>query len=450
MPFSLIHEFIGKAHFNSIIKNGGWLLFDKIFRLITSLFVGIYLARYLGPMDFGLLNYAMAYVAIFSVIANLGLDSIVIKELSAKPELDPVILGSAWVLKIMGAIFSIVLGMSTVIFFGSSNGGLLLIIVLTLSLGGIFQTADVIDFIYQAKMKAKLSTICRSGAFFIASLVKLFLIYIDASLIAITLASLLEFVISAVSFVYTYQLTGGEIRKWIFKKSEALRLLKEGWPLFFSGILVLIYLKIDQVMIGSMLGNTAVGIYSVAVKLSEVWYFIPTAITAAVFPAIVKLKGENELAYSKVLEYLYLLMMWLSVLVAIPLTFFSSFIVDLLFGNSYAEASTVLQIQCWSGIFIFSGLVSNQWYLLNGKSHYIFYRNALGVFINIVLNFFLIPIYGIEGSAFATLVTQIIVSYLFDLINPSTRHIFYLRTKIYLFFIPITYKIIINNKTIFP
>ncbi|MBT8523607.1 flippase [Polynucleobacter paneuropaeus] len=445
MPYSFIYKFIEKNHFQEILKNTGWLLFDRLARLIMSLFIGILLARYLGPNNFGLLNYALAYVAIISVISNMGLDSVVIKELTINPKSESIILGSAWGLKIIGAIATVIICSSTVLEFSSNGEKVLLIITLILSFGSLFQTADVIDFLYQAKMKSNLSVISRSGAFFIASLVKLFLIYFEASLIIFALATILEFIVCGIMYIYTYQIAGGDVKKWKFNGLQAFLLIKASWPLFFSGILVLIYIKIDQIMIGNMLGNRDLGIYSVAVRITEIWYFIPMAITSAVFPTIIKLKAEDENGYLKILEYLYLLMMWLAVALAFILTFTASPLVEKLFGANYVDAATVVKIQCWSAIFIFSGLVSNQWYLLEGKVHFVFYRNILGVFINVTLNLFAIPRLGIEGSAFATLITQLIISYMFDFVNASTRNIFYIRTKIFFLFIPMTYNIIFKK-----
>lgn len=446
MIYSLYCMIKEKTHLHAVIRSGGWLFFDKVFRLLLGLFVGISLARYLGPERFGLLNYAMAYVAIFSVIANLGLDSIVVRDLSERSGRENLIVGTAWTLKIMGALISIIFCLLTVTFWDPTSNSLLISIVFLLSLGSIFQTADVIDFIYQARMNSKLSVITRSGAFFASSSFKLFLIYMNADLTTFAFASSLEVALAAAIFVWTYLESGGKMAQWEFSRVEALRLLREGWPLFFSGILVLLYLKIDQIMIGNMLDSTQVGIYSVAVKLTEVWYFMPVVITTAIFPMIVNLKSRGGIAYSQALEYLYILMMWLSLTVALSLTFFSEHIVQILFGNSYIEASSVVKIQCWSGIFIFSGLVSNQWYLLEGKGHYIFYRNVLGVCINVVLNIALIPKFGINGSAYATLITQIIISYLFDALSPNSRELFYLRTRVFIFFIPMTYKIFIKKR----
>jgi PST family polysaccharide transporter len=191
-------------------------------------------------------------------------------------------------------------------------------------------------------------------------------------------------------------------------------------------------------MIGQMLGDERLGVYSAAVRLTEVWYFIPVAITSSVFPAIVSAKKTGEAKYYDSLEQLYLLMVWLALGVAIPITVFAEPIVELVFGPEYRDGATVLAIQCWSGLFIFAGLVSNHWYLLENLSHYTLYRHLLGAGMNIAINLVLIPRYGIDGAAIATLITQFITSYMFDLLNRPTKILFRIKSRYFFLFLPIT------------
>jgi PST family polysaccharide transporter len=200
-------------------------------------------------------------------------------------------------------------------------------------------------------------------------------------------------------------------------------------------------MKIDQVMIGQMLGDDDVGIYSAAVRLTEVWYFIPMVITSSVFPVIVQAKKHGDEAYKAILQKLFLLMIWLSLGVACLIMVFAQPFVSLFFGQEFIRAAGPLAIQCWAGIFIFAGLVSNQWYLLENLSRYTLYRNIFGAGINVVLNFLFIPRLGINGAALATLLTQLGTSYLFDGINSKTRPMFRMKSKYFFLFLPITYKL---------
>ena len=437
----LIRKMMKRQYLMKVLKNSNWLFFDKIFRLITSLIVGVMLARYLGPKNFGLLNYSLAYVAIFSMLANLGLDAVVIKDLSTKERSQNQILGTTFLLKFSGAFLTLLLSFLIMFFYNSENHMLLLLTAIV-SLGVFFQAFDAIDFYYQANFQSKNVVLFKGLPYLVINFVKLILIVNKAPLLFFACTAALEVFLGAIGLLISYRVDGFSVRKWSCSWFEAKRLLNESWPLFFSGFLVLIYIKIDQVMIGNMLGAEALGVYSVAVKLIEAWYFIPMVITTSVFPVLVNLRSNDIDGYYKLIQNLYLLMMWLSFTVAMTLTFSASFLISHVFGSQYSKAADVVVIQCWSGIFIFSGLVSNNWYLLEKLSHLNLYRHIVGVFLNVILNIYLIPIYGIVGGGFATLITQFFVSYLIDLFNVKTRSLFYIRTRIYLFFIPISYQML--------
>jgi len=195
---------------------------------------------------------------------------------------------------------------------------------------------------------------------------------------------------------------------WVIDFQYAKALLKECWPLLLSGIAIMIYMRIDQIMLGQMLGNDAVGIYSVAIRMSEVWYFIPVAIVASVFPSIVNAKEKSKTLYKDRLQKLYDLMVLMGLSVAIPMTFISDYLIFLLFGEEYSAAGIVLAIHIWAGIFVSLSVVNTKWLILDGFQKNIFYMALLGAVVNIVANWMLIPIFGIKGAALGTVISQFV------------------------------------------
>lgn len=188
-------------------------------------------------------------------------------------------------------------------------------------------------------------------------------------------------------------------------------------------------MKIDQVMIKEMLDNKAVGDYAAAVRLSEAWYFIPMVITSSLFPAIINAKKISEELYYKRLQKLYDLMVWMAITIALPMTFLSDWVVNLLYGTKYSEAGNVLIINAWAGIFVFLGIASNKWFMIENLQQFLFYRTFAGAIFNFILNVILIPEIGIQGAAIATLFSQMIAAYLFDFFTDITRKIFFMKTK---------------------
>ena len=216
---------------------------------------------------------------------------------------------------------------------------------------------------------------------------------------------------------------------FFFHWKRAKKLMGGAWPLIFSGMMVLIYMKIDQVMLKEMLNSKAVGVYAAAVKLCEAWYFIPSAIMASLFPAIIESRKESEEIYEKRVQKLYELMVWGSILVALPITFLADWVIQVLFGSDFKEAATVLKIYIWGFVFVSLGVASSHWLVAENLEKHALLRSFLGAILNISLNLYLIPIYGITGAAYATLITQLFVSYIFFGFSKNTRQSFVLSTR---------------------
>lgn len=420
-----------KSHqgFIKYFKNTSWLLSEKIFKAFTEVFVGIWIARYLGPEQFGLFSYAQSFAALFLVLATLGLDGIVIRELVKDESRAEKLIGTAFVLKLIGAI--LVFSILVVVVNFTSNDTYTNTLVFIIASATIFQAFNVVDFYFQAKVLSKYVAFVNTIALFIGSVVKIVLILNEAPLIAFAWVVLFDSIILAIGFIYIYtkKNTTSSIQHLSFNILTAIDLLRDSWPLILSGIVTSIYMRIDQVMIKEMLNTEAVGQYAAAVRLSEAWYFIPVVVTSSLFPAIVNAKKQNEELYYLRLQKLYNLMTWTAVTIAIFMTFLSDWVVDLLYGDQYNQAGAVLMIHAWAGIFVFLGVVSGKWFLSENLQILAFWRVFFGMIVNIILNILLIPKYGIQGAAVATLISQSVAAYFFDFFNKKTRAMFYTKTK---------------------
>lgn len=406
-------------------KNTSWMFGEQMLRMIAGLFVGLWVARYLGPEQFGIFSYAIAFTSIFSVIAKLGLDGIVVRDLINEPDKRDIYLGTAFWLKLVGAL--ITLGIVALATLFTSNDGTTNIYIFIIASGLIFQSFEVVDFYFQSQVLLKFVSLCKMTQLFFSSLLKLYLIYTTADLYSFVLVSLIDQIILALSHYVAYrcQKLGGFYHRfeWIMAK----KLLKNSWPLILSGLVVMIYMRIDQIMIKVMLGEKEVGLFSSAVRLSEVSYFIPMIITTSIFPAVVSAKKVNETLYYTRLQQLFTIMVWVAISIALPITFLSDWLVVLLYGELYREAGKVLMIQIWASVFVFLGVASGSWYTSENLQLYAFCRTFFGAVINIMLNLFLIPNYGLVGAAIATLISYMSAGLLFDLFNKSTKRIFLMK-----------------------
>jgi len=400
----------GRDILQKTISNTGWLFADKIVRMGVGLFVTIIVARYLGPKEFGIYNYALAFVALFSTIATLGLDGIVVRNVIKDPSCKEETLGSAFVMRLVGGIVTILLTSGT-IFLLRPDDSLTQWMVEIIALGTIFQAFDTIDFWFQSQIQSKYTVYAKNIAFLSISLAKVVLVIIKAPLIDFAWAGLLEIVLGSIGLVITYRMKGFSLFNWSIKLSRAQSLLKDSWPLILSGIVIMVYMRIDQIMIGEMLGDDDVGIYSAAVRLSEVCYFIPTAIVTSVFPSIIEARKNDLRLYIDRLQKLYVIMTLIAFSIALPTTFLSKKIIIFLYGNNFNQAITVLAIHIWASVFVFLGVASGQFLLAENYTKIAFYRTLAGAFANILLNYIMIPIYGVNGAALTTLVSYFIATF---------------------------------------
>lgn len=410
------------------INNFNWLFVEKIIRVLGGVFVGIWVARYLGPVDYGVISYGLAFIAFFSWVSHLGLIQIVVRELTKYPDKSNQILGSAFLLKIIGAVISICLIAISVVAIKPDDDLMILVIVL-LSITYFFQAFEVIDYYYQAKVLSKYSAFSRSVAFISSSAVKIYLIYAGYSVAYFVMASVLEALLVAALLVYLFLENGHAIRAWRFNLSLAKNLLKDSWPLMVSVFLISIHLKIDQVMIDSMISIKAVGIYSVAVTLSQAWVFVPAIAVSTLLPYFISLKERDEIAFRRRLMQLLSCMFWIGVLVGVGALCIGKEAIIFLFGNEYSGAHDALTYNIWGGIFVAQGMASSIWMIAENQQVFRLYVQIMAVCVNIVLNIVLIPILGIQGAAISTFLTHFLATWVFGMFFRELRMITFMMIK---------------------
>lgn len=416
-----IISLLSNKGFQRYAANTSWLMGEKLLRMTMGLFVGIWVARYLGPEQFGLFSYAQSFTFLFAAIATLGLDGIVIRELIKDDGRFNVLMGTAFFLKLIGAV--LLFPVLYVAVFFTNNDYFTNLLIFIIASSTIFQSFNVIDFYCQSKVLSKYVAWANSVSLLISSLIKITLILNEAPLVFFAYVVLLDSIILSLGFVFLYfKKIELSVTTWLFDWRVARVLLKDSWPLILSSLVVSIYMKIDQVMIKEIMDVESVGQYAAAVRLSEVWYFIPVTIVGSVFPAIINAKKISIDLYYFRIKKLYTLMIWMAIFIALPMTFLSEYVVFLLYGNDYQLAGKVLTIHIWTGVFVFLGVAFSQYLISENLAMKSFYRTAAGATVNILLNFLLIPYYGIVGAAVATLVGQVVANLLYDFFDKDLRN----------------------------
>ena len=408
-----------QAAFQKYVKNTGWLLAGKL----LSLVVGFIIARYLGPYAFGDLSFADAFAALFAAVGTLGLDSFIIREIIQHPDKRDEILGTSLVMRLAANAVLIPLAILTYLAFRQLSTNetevSLALLIAFCSSAALFKSFNIIDSYFQSQVASKYVVHVQNVCLVLSTGVKIALIYNHAPVLYFAGALVFDSAILALGLLFIYKRKQLHLHTWTFNWVRAKSLIQQSWPLILTAVMISVYMKIDQVMLKSA-GSKIVGIYSAAARISESWYFIPVAIVTSVFPAIIHARKTDIERYHKRLQNLYDLLVAISLPVAIMVSIFADQIIHLLYGNPYQGAGILLSIHIWSGIFVFLGSASSQFLLAEGFTLISFSRTAFGALVNVVLNLWLIPIYGALGASIATLIAYASSTF-FILAVPHTR-----------------------------
>jgi O-antigen/teichoic acid export membrane protein len=398
--------FLDHEGFKKYFKNTGWMFIGQFFSLLISFFVGAAVARYLGPANYGVYNYALSFVGLFSFIAPLGVDAILYRELISQPQKRDELMGTAFRLKLIGGVIAFLAASVSAYFLEADF--LVKLIVLVFSISFIFQAFNVSYTFFNSRVQSLKNVKVQTLAVLFSAVLKIIVIVSFKGVIWLALAALIESIIISVGAVYFYRQKGYRLRAWTFNPALAKKIISVSWLLLLSSAAALVYQKVDQVMVGRFLGNEAVGFYAVAAKLSEIWYFIPGIICGSLFPAIVNAKKTDPTLYQNRLKKLYRLMFFLALLIAFPLAVFSWPITVMIFGADYAASALVLSIYAWSSLGFFLTTAINQALTSENRLRIIFLINLLMMLVNVFLNYLLIPRLGLSGAAWATTISYLL------------------------------------------
>jgi O-antigen/teichoic acid export membrane protein len=404
------------------MNSASWLLSEQAARMVSTLLVGIIIARHLGPEGLGQISYAWSIVGIFGVFVSLGLEGVVIKELVHHPAQRDELLGTAFYLMLIaGLIIAVFLsGLSSLVTHSGAERWLIILAAATLPL----QAAGVVS--YEKQSRASLGKVTRAQLLQVvfSTLLRAGLVALGCSVVAFGAAGVADAALLATLLLTIAIQDGLSPRKWVFKWELAKRLLKQSWPLIFTALLVTVFVKIDQIMLRYLMDVKAVGEYAIAVRLTSVLVIIPMMVIKAVNPAIIAAQKGDQALYESRLQLLYDLGVILSVAAALAFTFLAGPLIHLLFGPQFAGATGVAVIFVWCSVWITVGQINAITIIAAGRTYQTLIKALIGVVTNVILNFLLIRNYDIEGAAIATLISYIVSSYILMLLFPDQRRQF--------------------------
>lgn len=416
-------------------RNLGWLVAEKGARLVLNVGVGFWVARYLGPAQFGALNFSIAVVGIVALLAELGLEAVVRRELVRAPEDGGRVLATTAGLRLAGGAVAAGLLAAGVMASGAPVADRTLLLVTGLTL---FQPAlTVTDLWFQARLQAEFSVLAQLGALTAGAAVRVALIAAHGPLVGFAWALVVEMAVAGALFAVLARREGRAQLGGGFDTAVARRLMHEAWPLMLSGFAVMLYMRIDAVMLRRLVGETEVGIYAAATRFTEIWYFVPVALASSLLPALLRARERGTAEYAARLQASYDLNAGIAYALAVPLALTAPWLIRVAYGAEFAAAGPVLALHAWSSVFVFLGVARSQYLVNEGHTRFYLGSTVAGLVVNVALNFWLIPRDGAWGAALATVIAQAVAAWLSTFGCAPLRPTAWMQTKALL--IPITW-----------
>lgn len=403
---------------NKVIKNASWIILCRVVQAVLNLIISMITARYLGPSNYGVINYAASITAFVLPVAYLGLNHILVQEAVQHPEQEGLIFGTSLLLSFGSSVVCLfgVTGFSAVANAGDSETILVCALYSTML---IFQAIELIQYWFQAHYLSKYVSIISLCAYVVISGYKIFLLATRKDVCWFAISNSIDHMLIAVALVITYRKLGGQ--KFGFSREIAGRMLSKSRYYIVSSMMVTIFAQTDKIMLTLMVDEAATGYYSAAVSCAGMASFVFGAIIDSARPLILEGKQGNSERYKKGVSILYCVVIYLSLAISVVMTLFARLIILIIYGTDYSPAVAVLRIATWYTTFSYMGPVRNIWILAENKQNCLWKVNLSGAVANVLLNFLLIPIMGVRGAAMASLITQFLTNVVMGFFIKSIR-----------------------------
>lgn len=403
-----------------VVKNASWIIGVQIAKALLGIVISMLTARYLGPTNYGLLNYAASIITFLTPVMYLGLKNTLVQELVAAPNKEGEILGTAITMSFCSSILCI-LGAAVFVSLANRGEHETLVVCLLYSLLLIFQSVELIVYWFQAKLLSKSSSLVSLCAYILVSGYKIFLLATGKNIYWFALSNALDYCIIAFALLYIYRSKRGQ--KLHFSMHRAKELFKHSKYYIISGLMIVIYAQTDRIMLKLMVGNVETGYYSAAVYCAGMASFVFSAIIDSMRPVIFRYKVNGDNAYETSIIWLYSIIIYLAAGYSIVMSVFAPYVINVLYGQEYLAAVPILQIVVWYCTASYIGGAFSVWVLAEGKQRCLILINAVGAGLNVILNAILIPKWHAVGAAAASVTTQYAINIIFvSLYRPTRRN----------------------------
>jgi len=403
---------------SKVLDNVRWLVVCKTIQSVLQLIVGMMTARYLGPSNYGLINYAKSVVAFAMPFVQLGLDATLVKEIIEHPNNEGKIMGTALLTGVMSGFAWIIL-VGGFVFSTHLNEPETIAVCMLYSVSMVFQAITLIQYWYHSQLQAKYPAFIQLVTYVLISALKIYLLAVEASVYWFAIAYSIEAGMIGFSLLLIYRRKG--LQKLSFSFLLVKQMVSRSHPYIWAALMVTIFQNTDHVMLKMITGNEENGFYTAAITVVSVCQYVGVAMVDTMRPVIISQKTEKTGDYKESIAKLYGMIFYLCILQGIAFTLGADLIIKLLYGADYAQAAPVVRILVWYMAFSFMGLIRNVWILTEEKHSSLWKINLTGALVNVGANWLMIPIWGARGAAIASLLTQFGMNFVLGFLVPSLR-----------------------------
>lgn len=404
-------------NYGKVFNNAKWIVICKVIQSLLQLVVGMLCARYLGPSNYGLINYAASIVAFAMPIMKLGFDATLVNELVENPQKEGEILGTSVTMNILSSMVCIG-GVAAFASIANAGERETVIVCVLYSLSIFFAAVEMIQYWFQYKLQSKYSSVVMLIAYVAVAAYRIFLLVTAKSVYWFALTHSVEFGIVGITLVFIYLKKGS---CFSFSFETAKKMFSRSKHYILASLMVVVFQSTDHIMLTTMVSEEENGFYTAAITSAAVVQFVYTAIIDSFRPMILSSKKEGNDDYEKLVSMLYSVITYLSLAQCAVFSVSSKLIITVLYGENYAASVPVLRILIWFIVFSYMGTVRNVWILAEQKQKYLWIINLSGAVFNIILNAVMIPYWGACGAAFASFLTQFFTNFILGFIIKPIR-----------------------------
>lgn len=406
---------------NKMLKNASWILGGHLLQMLLQFVVGILTTRFLGPANYGTINYVLSYVGFFSAFCGLGMNGVVINDLVHHRTEEGKIISTCIILRFIAAIFSAIAVLMFILVADPNDKTVFCIAILEI-IQLPFSAFNTVDYWFQSKLESKYAVILRNIAYVITTIYKVYLLITAKSVYWFAAAVSLDIMLQGIMYLFIFQKRRNKKNKLGYSRVVAGRILGACGPFLLANLMVQIHQQTDKIMIKSILGSSEfVGLYMAVTTICNIMGFVPTAILDSARPVVMELKYTDEKRYQYRMRQMFAVIFWVNIVYACFVTILAGPIIYVLYGRQYLVAKYCLRICVWYTAFSYVGGGKSVWLICEGKNKFAILFSALGTLANILMNLVWIPLWGIEGAALATLITQILENLFFPFCIKDTR-----------------------------